>query len=104
MDWWRAPGCTAAGRATDGDHLGSVSFAAKTALYFRDNIQFPFFEKYLKGKGTEDLPKAYVFETGTNVWRKYSSWPPAECQDSRALLSGPGRTVVHGPGSQAGSV
>jgi hypothetical protein len=60
----------------EGDHLGSVSFAAKTALFFRDHIQFPFFEKYLKGKGTEDLPKAYVFETGTNVWRKYSSWPP----------------------------
>ena len=64
----------------DGDHLGSVSFAAKTSLYFRDNIQFPFFEKYLKGKGTEDLPKAYVFETGTNVWRKYSNWPPANAK------------------------
>jgi len=64
----------------DGDHLGSVSFAAKTAAYFRDNIQFPFFEKYLKGKATEDFPKAYVFETGTNVWRKYSSWPPASAR------------------------
>jgi hypothetical protein len=64
----------------DGDHLGSVSFAAKTSLYFRDNIQFPFFEKYLKGKGIEDLPKAYVFETGTNVWRKYSNWPPASAK------------------------
>ena len=64
----------------DGDHLGSVSFAAKTSLYFRDNIQFPFFEKYLKGEGTEDLPKAYVFETGTNVWRSYSSWPPANAK------------------------
>ncbi len=64
----------------DGDHLGSVSFAAKTAAYFRDNIQFPFFEKYLKGKAAEDFPKAYVFETGTNVWRKYSSWPPASAR------------------------
>jgi uncharacterized protein len=64
----------------DGDHLGSVNFAAKTALYFRDNIQLPFFEKFLKGKGTEDLPKAYVFETGTNVWRKYASWPPANAK------------------------
>jgi len=68
----------------DGEHLGSVSFAAKTSLYFRDNIQFPFFEKFLKGKGTEDLPKAYVFETGTNVWRKYTSWPPANAK-SRVL-------------------
>ncbi len=61
----------------DGEHLGSVSFGSKTAAYFRDHIQFPFFEKYLKGRETEELPKAYVFETGTNVWRKYSSWPPS---------------------------
>jgi hypothetical protein len=64
----------------EGDHLGSVSFASKTAEYFRENIQFPFFEKYLKGKGTADLPKAYVFETGTNVWRKYANWPPANAK------------------------
>jgi putative CocE/NonD family hydrolase len=51
-----------------------------TGPFFRDKIQFPFFEQYLKGKGTEDLPKAYVFETGTNVWRKYSSWPPKEAK------------------------
>jgi uncharacterized protein len=35
----------------DGDHLGDVQFNAKTSEYFRANIQFPFFEHYLKGKG-----------------------------------------------------
>ena len=60
----------------DGDHLGDVQFAAKTGEFFRSGIQFPFFEYYLKGKGAP-LPKAYVFETGTNVWRKYEAWPPA---------------------------
>ena len=59
----------------DGDHLGDVKFNAKTAEYFRANIQFPFFEHYLKGKG-KTLPKAIVFETGTNVWRRYDEWPP----------------------------
>jgi putative CocE/NonD family hydrolase len=59
----------------DGDHLGDVTFDAKTAEFFRKNIQFPFFEYYLKGKGAP-MPEAYVFETGTNVWRKYPSWPP----------------------------
>jgi hypothetical protein len=68
----------------DGDHLGSVNFAAKTAEYFRENIQFPFFEKYLKGKGTDEMAKAYVFETGTNAWRRYSSWPPHSAK-SRVL-------------------
>ena len=36
---------------SDGDHLGDVQFNAKTADYFRANIQFPFFEHYLKGGG-----------------------------------------------------
>ena len=64
---------------SDGDHLGDVTFDAKTGEYFRKNIQFPFFEYYLKGKG-DVLPKAYMFETGTNVWRKYDAWPPRNAQ------------------------
>jgi putative CocE/NonD family hydrolase len=60
---------------SDGSHLGDVQFNAKTADYFRTYIQFPFFEHYLKGKG-EALPRAIVFQTGTNVWRRYDAWPP----------------------------
>jgi len=59
----------------DGSHLGDVQFNAKTSEYFRANIQFPFFEHYLKGKGAAQ-PKAVVFETGTNVWRSFDAWPP----------------------------
>jgi len=59
----------------DGDHLGDVEFNAKTSDYFRANIQFPFFEHYLKGGG-KTLPTAIVFETGSNVWRRYDEWPP----------------------------
>jgi len=64
----------------DGDHLGRVEFAANTGEYYRKNILFPFFEQYLKGKSDAKLPKAYVFETGTNVWRQYSAWPPKDTQ------------------------
>ena len=61
----------------DGTHLGDVQFGAKTSEYFRQNIQFPFFEHYLKGKGAAQ-PKAVVFETGTNVWRHFDEWPPKQ--------------------------
>ncbi len=64
----------------DGERLGRVSFASKTAEFYRDRIVFPFFEQHLKG-GDAKLPKAYVFETGTNVWRQYATWPPAETVD-----------------------
>ena len=59
----------------DGTHLGDVQFNAKTSEYFRTNIQFPFFEHYLKGNGAAQ-PEAEVFETGTNVWRSFDAWPP----------------------------
>ena len=41
------------GRGQTAYHLGDVQFNAKTGDYFRKDIQFPFFEHYLKGKGTE---------------------------------------------------
>jgi putative CocE/NonD family hydrolase len=59
----------------DGSRLGDVEFNAKTGEYFRANVQFPFFEFYLKGKGKAQ-PKAVVFETGTNVWHNLDAWPP----------------------------
>ncbi len=64
----------------DGEHLGRVDFASNTGDYYRSNILFPFFEQYLKGKGDAKLSKANVFETGTNVWRKYDSWPPKNAE------------------------
>ncbi len=72
-----------------GEHLGRVEFASDTAEYYRKNILFPFFEHYLKGGTDTKLPKAYVFETGTNVWRKYSSWPP-ENAERKTLYLQPG--------------
>lgn len=59
----------------EGNHLGDVQFNAATSAYFRTDIQFPFFEHYLKGVGNAPA-KAIVFETGTNVWRRYDTWPP----------------------------
>jgi len=62
---------------SEGNKLGDISFRANTAEFFRDNIQFPFFEQMLKGKDDAKLPMAYMFETGTDRWRKFDAWPPA---------------------------
>jgi putative CocE/NonD family hydrolase len=64
----------------DGDKLGDVKFNAKTSHYYREQIELPFFEYHLKGKGTWKPPEAWVFETGTNVWRKHDAWPPRESE------------------------
>jgi len=86
----------------DGDHLGDVEFGAKTSLFYRANIEFPFFEFYLKGKGTAALPKAYVFETGSNVWKKYDSWPPANAKAKTLYLHAGGKLSFDPPAASEG--
>jgi uncharacterized protein len=86
----------------DGDHLGDVQFNAKTSEFFRKNIQFPFFEYYLKGKGSQ-LPKAYVFETGTNVWRTYESWPPQQAKPKMLYFHANGKLSFDPPAGKEGS-
>ena len=78
---------------SDGARLGHVSFDAKTSEYFRREIQFPFFEQHLKGvKPARSLPAVTAFETGTNVWRTYSAWPPAPAK-AKNLYFGPNGTL-----------
>ncbi len=64
------------GGRSEGASLGDVSFNSKTSEYYRENIEFPFFEFHLKNAGEFKHPKAWVFETGTNQWRKHDAWPP----------------------------
>src|SRR5579871_4780913 len=77
----------------DGDRLGNVNFGSKTALYYRERIEFPFFGYYLKGKGDGKFPKAWVFQTGVNQWRRFDTWPPPVAKptsiylDSKSKLS-----------------
>jgi hypothetical protein len=86
----------------DGNHLGDVQFNSKTAEYFRASIQFPFFEHYLKGKGAAQ-PKAVVFETGTNVWRSFDTWPP-KAAAAKTLYFQAGGKLSFDPPSEAKGV
>jgi len=81
---------------SDGSHLGDVQFGSKTSEYFRENIQFPFFEHYLKGKGAAQ-PKAVVFETGTNVWRHFDEWPPKAAKAKMLYFHANGKLSFDAP-------
>lgn len=59
-----------------GDKHGDIAFQLKTSETYREQMEFPFFEFHLKGKGTINHPKAWAFETGTNRWRRFTTWPP----------------------------
>ncbi len=83
-----------------GDHLGQVRFGAKTAEFFRDQIEAPFFQKYLKDKKDVDLPEAYMFETGSNQWRKYDAWPPKNAVARRLYLGSGGKLSFDSPAQE----
>lgn len=64
--------------SNDGTQLGNVKFGSNTSQWYQNNIELPFFNYHLKGKG--DIPKiaeANIFFTGENQWRKLEQWPPA---------------------------
>ncbi|HKE26205.1 MAG TPA: CocE/NonD family hydrolase [Bryobacteraceae bacterium] len=80
-----------------GDRLGNVNFGSNTAQYYREHIEFPFFVFYLKGRGDGKFPKAWVFQTGMDQWRKFDQWPPAASKPSTVYLDAKGRLVWHQP-------
>jgi putative CocE/NonD family hydrolase len=80
----------------DGSKLGDVPFNAKTSEFYREHIELPFFEHHLKGKGTAVRREAWVFETGTHVWRKYDVWPPRNVKP-RSFYFRPGGKLGNRP-------
>jgi uncharacterized protein len=61
-----------------GDKLGNINFDSATGIAFRKDIQAPWFAYYLKGKGNGHFAEATTFQTGSNTWKTYDSWPPKE--------------------------
>jgi uncharacterized protein len=73
----------------DGSSLGAIKFNSDTGLYFRREILRPFLDKYLKdGAPKADIAPVTAFETGTNSWRRLTTWP-AGCASGCKLQTTP---------------
>jgi len=84
----------------EGKRLGQVSFDRKTGDDFRANIQFPFFEQHLKGvKPAKPIAEVTAFETGSNVWRQYATWPPAPAKPRTLYFGAGGKLTWQQPSS-----
>jgi len=66
--------------------LGAISFGSSTGLYFREQIQAPWFAYYLKDKGQLKESEAVTFQTGSNKWTSSDSWPPKEATAQNLFL------------------
>jgi hypothetical protein len=87
---------------TDGSSLGDIDFSSKTGEYYIKNIELPFFNYYLKGKGELNLHEAYAFETGSNKWKEYESWPPPDAQEVSLYLNESNTLTFELPASDSG--
>ncbi len=63
---------------TTGDHLGPVEFGTDVAKEFRAKILAPWFRYWLHNEGKLAESEAMMFETGSNKWKSYDSWPPKQ--------------------------
>ena len=71
----------------NGSSLGNVQFESKTSEHYQNNIEIPYFNYYLKNKGTQpNLAEASIFFTGENKWHQLPQWPPANVQQKELYL------------------
>jgi putative CocE/NonD family hydrolase len=91
--------------AGPGKSLGAIPFGSDTALYFRRNIEAPWFAYWLKNKGSLPLKEALLFQTGSDTWVQFDSWPPRRAQTRHLYFREGGKLSFDAPSSDsAGAV
>ncbi|MDR6562523.1 MULTISPECIES: CocE/NonD family hydrolase [unclassified Arcicella] len=67
---------------SSGQMLADVDFGSKVSPYYQENIEAKFFHHYLIDDAKPlDLPEATLFETGTNKWRSFDTYPAKGTQE-----------------------
>ena len=77
--------------------LGTADFGFATGNWYREQVQYPFFEYHLKQRGAIGLAEATVFETGANRWRQFDQWPPREAKPQSAFMTAGGKLSAEAP-------
>lgn len=105
IDNWLVMGPWSHGQWAGGsaNRLGMWNFGpANLGQYYREEIEFPFFDTYLRGNGKLKRPEAEVFETGNNKWRTFAEWPP-KARTARSLyFTGAGKAGFTAPAGVGG--
>ena len=86
----------------DGSSLGNVQFGSKTSEWYRENLELPFFNFYLKGKGdVNNIAEANIFFTGENKWKQLPVWPPTGMTPQDMYLQKDGKLSWEKPDAPA---
>jgi hypothetical protein len=71
-------------------HLGNLDYTEPIGKEYRAQIEAKFFAHYLKDEAGFDLEDTASFQTGSNTWKRYSHFPPAESRPTSLHLAGTG--------------
>ena len=85
------------------DSLGKISFESNTGEYFQA-LQKKWFDYWLKGIGDGKFDEATCFQTGSNQWKTYSSWPPKEASVKKLYVHGNKSCSFTKPTSNLGQI
>ncbi len=81
-----------------GESIGIIPFGGhETAREFREQIEAPFFRYYLHGSGEKPNWQASTFQSGSNTWHTYKTWPPAEAKPTKLYLHADGTLSFSAP-------
>lgn len=76
----------------DGSYLGHIRFGKKTSEFYQRHIEMPFFNFYLKLKGTvHDIAEATIFFSGENEWRRFNEWPSNKMENKNLFFGADGK-------------
>jgi putative CocE/NonD family hydrolase len=80
-----------------GKSLGPIPFGSDTGVYFRQKIEAPWFAYWLKDKGSLPLKEALLFQTGSDAWTAFDSWPPREAKTRNLYFREDGKLSFEAP-------
>ncbi|MDQ2975490.1 MAG: CocE/NonD family hydrolase [Acidobacteriota bacterium] len=88
---------------SDGDWLGTAYFQQKTGSYYREHFELTFFNYFLEDKGDiSQIKDVNVFDTGSNIWRDYTTWNPSASVETPLYLLPNGNLSFTKPTSDVG--
>jgi putative CocE/NonD family hydrolase len=82
-----------------GKSLGAIPFGSDTSLYFRQKIEAPWFAYWLKDKGSLPVKEALLFQTGSDKWVQFDSWPPKNAPSRELYFHEDGKLSFEAPQS-----
>jgi len=85
-----------------GESIGLIPFAGhETAREFRENIEAPFFRHYLHNQGEKPAWQASTFQSGSNTWHTYATWPPKDEKPTNLYLHADGTLSFTAPDTKS---